>query len=384
MIGRDDSVFPGSPAPTNTLQRLRRYLEALCQVEPGSTLTDLIYTPHSHQPFSPQPDMHFIPVRGRQYQLFPLTGLLALFKLASSWKPDLISTQNPFEMGLLGLELKWRFHVPLEVQVHFHLPSPYWLAEHSILNRLRLSLARHVLGHAEGIRVVSTPVRDFLIQEWKIPSDRVRVIPIPTLYDETLAPNDVTDVLYDPAAPVVLFVGQLISAKNIPGLIKIFAVVMSRHPGAECVILGDGPLHSYVLQAASRLDAQRIHILGNIPHAEVPCWYQRARVLVLPSLHEGLGRVLLESYLFKTPAVATRCGGPEDVIIDGETGFLTPIEDLEQFAERVIWLLEHPDQASEMGRRGQLYVRSKFDPDTLISQMVNHWQALAGKRMYQA
>ena len=121
-----------------------------------------------------------------------------------------------------------------------------------------------------------------------------------------------------------------------------------------------------------------MRVLGNLAYEDLRIWYQRASVVVLPSLHEGFARVLVEGYLFSKPAVATRCGGPQDIILDGETGFLVETYDLNTFAQKIIWLLQHPERAAAMGERGQFYVRENFDRDNLISKMVTQWQQLSG------
>jgi len=379
MVGLSDSVFLENAKGSNTAIRLRRYLEALQRIEPDSTLTNLIFTRRRVRSVAPCDGLWFIPVRTPRVQLFPVTGFLTALHLRHRLQPDVVTTQSPFEAGVLSLVLSWMFKAPLEVQVHFNLLSPYWLAEHRWWNWVRLSLARFVLGRADAIRVVSSPLKRSLAKTWGISDKRMAVIPVPAFYDSqpTTPTHTNLEVLSDPHSKVVLFVGRLCYPKNLPALFTVIERVLRARTDVEFLLVGDGPDRSYAVERAAALDGRRVHVMGSVPYANVPRYYRRADVLVLPSLFEGFGRVVLEGYLFNTPAVATRCGGPEDIIVGGETGFLTEIEEMEEFADRVLWLLGHPDRARRMGEQGHVHVQRMFEPERLIERMVGQWQRLA-------
>jgi len=381
MVGLDDAVFLGDNGPGNTAVRLRRYLETMRRAEPDSTLTYLVFTRERHRPLSLGDGLWFVPVRALRLQLFPWAGLWTIWPLRPCLQPDVITTQDPLEAGLLGLMLKRVFRASLEVQIHFNLLSPYWRAEHRRWNRVRQLLARFVLTHADAIRVVSSPLKHMLMETWGIPEERMAVLPVPVFYESQPETPGLADpqVLSGLHRRVVLFVGRFYYPKNLPGLFTVIERVLHASPDVEFVLVGDGPERPYATGRAAALDRQRIHVVGYAPYTDLAHYYRRADVLVLPSLYEGFGRVVLEGYLFDTPAVATRCGGPEDIIVDGETGFLTGIEDMEGFADRVLWLLNHPGVARQMGERGHVYVQRAFEPEGLIEQMVGQW-----RRMYSS
>lgn len=376
-VGGDDSVFQSTPQTSNTTQRLGQYLDALCEIAPGSTLTAFVSTRANRQTLIARPGLTFIPVKTRFTLFFPLNGWRAASQMRDSIQPpDIISAQNPYESGLLAWMLSRSFKARLEIQVHLNLFSPYWLAEKPLLNRMRFALARQVIQRADAIRVVSSTVKDELIRQWGIPAGRIAVIPIPVWYEKDIPAISVDNNLSNPQAQVVLFVGRLHPSKNLDGLFNVCTAVLKNRADAEFVFIGDGPQRAHAQQRAGEIAPYRIHILGNIPYNHLPAWYRRAQLVVLSSLHEGFARVLVESYLFSTPAVSTRCGGPQDIILDGETGFLTPIENMDEFAQRVAWLLENPDAASRMGERGRQYIETHFDPALLTNRIVGQWQRL--------
>jgi len=183
MVGLDDSVFREGEGPGNTAVRLRRYLETMRRAEPDSTLTYLVFTRERHRPLSLRNGLWLVPVRAPRLPLFPWAGLWTIWPLRSRLQPDVITTQDPLEAGLLGLMLKRVFRASLEVQIHSNLLSPYWRAEHRWWNWARQQLARFVLTRAQAIRVVSSPVKRALMETWGLPGERIAVLPVPVFHE---------------------------------------------------------------------------------------------------------------------------------------------------------------------------------------------------------
>ena len=377
MVGTDDTVFKENQSIGNTIIRHSIYLKTLRTIEPESTITSFVFTRYKYAPYSHQDGLRYYPIKTPRVQFFPICGVFKALRIRKHLKVNVITSQNPFEAGLLGIALKWLFKAPLEIQVHLNFFSPYWLFEHRIVNQIRLWLARYVLTRANIIRAVSSTIRCNLVDKWGIHNDRISLIPIPAIYDPNRQIGCLFEKDIDQQFNIILFVGRLCYPKNLPGLFEIIQNVQESSPQSVFIIIGNGPLREYAEYNAQLLGSNSIKFLGNLEHEQVKFWYHRASVLVLPSLYEGFGRVLVESYISETPAVATKCGGPEDIIINGETGFLTAVEDLEEFSQRVLWLLEHPLEAKQMGKRGREYVMKEFDPKVLTSRMVTQWQNLA-------
>ena len=163
---------------------------------------------------------------------------------------------------------------------------------------------------------------------------------------------------------LILFAGMLIPRKAVDRLIEAFALVTQQAPEARLCIVGrvDDPEYLSLLTArVEQLDLRTcVTFLPPMPQSELARYMARAAALVLPSLSEGLGRVVFESMAAGTLVVASRVGGLVDLVSDGETGFLVPPGDVGELAARMSWVLAHPDRAVEMGRDARKFARVYF------------------------
>ncbi len=198
--------------------------------------------------------------------------------------------------------------------------------------------------------------------------DRTRVV--------TLVENGVDLTLWDrpsqeePKAPVFIFVGRLVWWKAVDLLLE----AMEQVPGADLRIIGDGPERPRLeAQAAAGAAASRIRFEGFRPQTEIAEALAGATALVLPSMRECGGAVILEAFACRTPAIATRWGGPEDYITP-ETGFLIDPSGREAFirglSEAMMTLAADPLRARMMGEAARVRVQSAFTWEAKAQRMV--------------
>ena len=106
---------------------------------------------------------------------------------------------------------------------------------------------------------------------------------------------------------------------------------------------------------------------GKLPLTEVRKRMKNCYCLVLPSITEGLPRVMLEAMALSKPVVASRVGGIPDLIKDSENGFLFEVGNVQELAEKLRILLDNKELAVEMGRRGRELVQSQFSNEKYIN-----------------
>jgi glycosyltransferase involved in cell wall biosynthesis len=167
--------------------------------------------------------------------------------------------------------------------------------------------------------------------------------------------------------PRVVFVGRMVRQKGVHVLAA--AAARLRTPGARVVYVGDGPERTRVERDAERLGvADRVHVTGFVPHERVPDFLASADVLVLPSLYEELGTVLVEALHAGVPTVASRTGGIPEVVQDGVTGLLVEPGDPGALARAIDTVLGDPTLAASM-RANALARAGAYDLSTVADEI---------------
>jgi glycosyltransferase involved in cell wall biosynthesis len=173
----------------------------------------------------------------------------------------------------------------------------------------------------------------------------------------------------------VLTICRLMVWKRVDGII---AALEKLPADVELLVVGEGEMEdAWKAFARERGLAERVHFLGNVPHAAIPTHVRAADVFVLNSRYEGLSHTLLEVLNLGTPIVASRvCGNPE-VVEDGVNGLLVDPFDTAGLAERIRTLLEDPALAQRFVDAG-LARRERFDRTATFSEVEQALERLAG------
>jgi len=108
--------------------------------------------------------------------------------------------------------------------------------------------------------------------------------------------------------------------------------------------------------------------------------YRSLDLLLLPSIREPFGRVIVESMACGIPVVATRCGGPEEIITDGVDGVLIPVNDVKSLAEATTQLLSDPSRRMTMGAKAREKVVNYFSLQSHLFQMQRVFEEVARKK----
>lgn len=152
--------------------------------------------------------------------------------------------------------------------------------------------------------------------------------------------------------PLIGAASRLVPVKGITYLVSAMPEVLSRCPGAHLALAGDGEDRAALEAQAAALGVVRhIHFLGF--QNDVDAVIAALDVFVLPSLNEGMGRVLVTAMALGVPVVATRVGGVPEVVEDGRQGILVPPADPTALAEAVVALLTDRTRAAAMSAAGR-------------------------------
>jgi len=185
------------------------------------------------------------------------------------------------------------------------------------------------------------------MQACGVPEDQIIVVPA-VFTEDSFYPRTV-DKTFD-----LMFCGRLAQNKGLDLLLRTFALLRQKRPQSTLLIKGEGPLESYVWKQARRLGVT--DGLTQIRWVDTPddlaTLYSKARILVCSSYNEGGPRVTVEAMACGVPVVSTRVGIMNELIADGENGFLVDWSPSE-LAQRCVALLDNPDLMREIGHRGK-------------------------------
>jgi glycosyltransferase involved in cell wall biosynthesis len=165
----------------------------------------------------------------------------------------------------------------------------------------------------------------------------------------------------DVPQPYILCVCRHVHVKGVDVLLKAFARIHDEVPDISLVLVGDGPLLSAHQSLAARLGiSHRVVFRGEVAHADVPSFFSRCALFVLPSRSEGFSITLLEAAYHGRPIVCTRVGGSPELISHGNNGLLVAAEDSADLAANMLMLLRNNEFASRLGAAAHETVRGSF------------------------
>jgi D-inositol-3-phosphate glycosyltransferase len=150
--------------------------------------------------------------------------------------------------------------------------------------------------------------------------------------------------------------------KDVRTLFRAYALLRRTNANAPRLVLAGFSLpapQDWKFAQSLNID-QFIELHFDISHDELARLYRGASFLVLSSLEEGLGLSVMEAMASGLPVISTRCGGPETVLVDGETGYLTPLGNAEAMAEKMAALLADAELAKCMGERARRTAEATF------------------------
>jgi glycosyltransferase involved in cell wall biosynthesis len=225
-----------------------------------------------------------------------------------------------------------------------------------------------MIKRANRVIAVSDFTRRELRKYYNIPENRIRVIH-----------NGVDTRKFQPAADkrkikkelglnpddlAILSVGRLYARKGLFTLIESMPKVVKRFKNAKFVISGKGQSDEMrkLVAHAERLGIKdNIIFTGYYPDEKLPKLYQAADVFAFSTFYEHHPFAVLEALATGLPVVTTTVGGIPETITSGKNGLLVKPFHAGQFSEAILYLLEHPAEAAEMGRRARQTVETQLD-----------------------
>jgi glycogen synthase len=294
-----------------------------------------------------------------------------------------------------GVLAKLNYGVPLVITIHSLEPLRPWKRE-QLGHGYDFSswIERTAIEMADAIIAVSQGTKEDVLRLFNVREDRVHIIYNgidPDEYQPTAATDQLPKYGVDPEKPYVLFVGRIARQK---GIIHLVDAIEYMDPGFEVVLCAGAPdtaeIAAEMKADVVRVSANRtgvIWIAEMAPKNAIYQLYSHAAVFCCPSIYEPFGIINLEAMACEKPVVASAVGGIKEVVVDGETGFLVPLEqrsespfealDPDKFArdlaEKINALMRDAELRKRFGQAGRKRAVEKFSW---------HAIAMATKQMY--
>jgi glycosyltransferase involved in cell wall biosynthesis len=344
MISLDKGIFREG---SRSLERLREY----------SIIADkifvVVWTRKKDQPISFNDKLFVFPTNSCCRPTYYFDSLKIVRKILKQNKIDLISSQDPFEAGLAGWFISWFYKITFQLQVHTDFLSPYFRKE-SLLNKIRVMLAKFLIPRANCLRVVSERIRRSFLKELVVGErekvrPRIIVLPIFVNVKKIQEASVKTDLhkKYPQFDFIILMASRLTKEKNIGLAIESMAEITKKYPKTGLIVAGEGPEKENLKSQISNLK-----INENIKIEEwtndLISYYKTADLFLLTSNYEGYGMAVVEAMAAGCSVIMTDVGLAGEVLIDKKDGIVVPVGNKEELIESILNLIENPDLRAEL------------------------------------
>ncbi|MGD0406578.1 MAG: glycosyltransferase family 4 protein [Candidatus Bathyarchaeia archaeon] len=225
-----------------------------------------------------------------------------------------------------------------------------------------------MLERANKIIAVSHFTKRELLEYYKVPEEKIRVIHNGVDVNKFKPAQDKRKVKeelgFNPDDLTILSVGRLYARKGLFTLIESMPAIVKRFKNAKFIISGKGQSDEMrkLLAHAEKIGVKgSIIFTGYYPDKKLPKLYQAADVFAFSTFYEHHPFAVLEALSTGLPVVTTSVGGIPETIENGKNGFLVEPFNPKQFADRILYLLEHPAEAAEMGLLARQTILERFD-----------------------
>jgi glycosyltransferase involved in cell wall biosynthesis len=286
---------------------------------------------------------------------------------------DLVTTQDVLYAGIIGYIVSKRYKLPLYVQLHGdHLDNDRWFkSKVGKFNRLMNNVGKFVLKRADQIRVVSGRLKDQIVANYKLDPERIVSIPIGTNTSMFVPSDDVQ------REPIIAFAQRLILEKQPMLFVEVTKRVMEQVPEVRVEIAGDGVLKEDMQAAYETAGlSERVTFLGAVAQPDLVALYQKSKCYLHTADWEGWGMPMIEAMAAGCPVVTTDTGCAGEAIVDGETGFVAAINDVDALTEATIKLMTDEQLWQNVSEKG--IVAAKEWSFASLTRKNMQWYAAAG------
>tara|TARA_B100000927_G_scaffold25847_1_gene19355 strand:- start:1240 stop:2370 length:1131 start_codon:yes stop_codon:yes gene_type:complete len=292
-------------------------------------------------------------------------SIFTTYKIVKKEKIDIVCFQDPVSSFFSILFLKARgVDVKIIVETHGDFIETLSLEKNLLLPRLYKKLfyimARYSIGKSNIIRAVSSSTEKQVLD---IDSSK-SIVRFPAWVDfkdfQNVEPGSFSKDKFN-----ILFIGSVTDRKK-PHMI-IEAIQIINDESYHLSIVGPTPNDKYFLELKDVIDKSglqnQVSFTGAVDRESVKEYYSTSNLMILPSISEGLARVIFESQVASCPVLVTDAPGMGDIVIDGQTGYVFESNNIDSLIAKIVYIKNNYEEASLVAKNAKEFILSNFSED---------------------
>ena len=292
-------------------------------------------------------------------------SIFTTHKIIKKENIDIVCFQDPVSsfFSILFLKVR-RAEVKIVVETHGDFIETLSLEKNLVLPRLYKKLfyimAKYSIGKSNIIRAVSSSTEQQVLD---IDSSK-SVVRFPAWIDfkdfQNIEPKPLSKDKFN-----ILFIGSVTDRKK-PHMI-IEAIQRINDKSYHLSIVGPAPNEKYFKELKDLIDKSdlqnQVSLIGPVDRESVKDYYSTSNLMILPSISEGLARVIFESQVAMCPVLVTNAPGMSDIVIDSQTGYVFESNNLESLSLKIEYIKNNYDEASLVAKNAKGFILSNYSED---------------------
>ena len=292
-------------------------------------------------------------------------SIFTTHKIIKKENIDIVCFQDPVSsfFSILFLKVR-RAEVKIVVETHGDFIETLSLEKNLILPRLYKKLfyimAKYSIGKSNIIRAVSSSTEQQVLD---IDSSK-SVVRFPAWIDfkdfQNIEPKPLSKDKFN-----ILFIGSVTDRKK-PHMI-IEAIQRINDKSYNLSIVGPAPNEKYFKELKDLIDKSdlqnQVSLIGPVDRESVKDYYSTSNLMILPSISEGLARVIFESQVAMCPVLVTDAPGMSDIVIDGQTGYVFESNNLDSLSLKIEYIKNNYEEASLVAKNAKGFILSNYSED---------------------
>ena len=292
-------------------------------------------------------------------------SIFTTHKIIKKENIDIVCFQDPVSsfFSILFLKVR-RAEVKIVVETHGDFIETLSLEKNLVLpmlyKKLFYIMAKYSIGKSNIIRAVSSSTEQQVLD---IDSSK-SVVRFPAWIDfkdfQNIEPKPLSKDKFN-----ILFIGSVTDRKK-PHMI-IEAIQRINDKSYHLSIVGPAPNEKYFKELKDLIDKSdlqnQVSLIGPVDRESVKDYYSTSNLMILPSISEGLARVIFESQVAMCPVLVTDAPGMSDIVIDGQTGYVFKSNNLDSLSLKIEYIKNNYDEASLVAKNAKGFILSNYSED---------------------